>query len=162
MRRSDVESQFLASFGTLFPQFSFRGLRRFPGRTHGPISLALRLALEGDGREVDLLCAPLTEGTPDNVQRVLEQLRKHPEATANAAPLTLPALVAPYIGQQAQDICRQTGTGFFDLAGNASLAAPGLYVNILGRRNSSPRHREGAATLRGQSRAHRAPSAARL
>lgn len=143
MRRSEVESKFLASFTQMHPQFQFRGLRRFPGRTHGAVSLALRLVLEGDGREIDLLCAPLTEGTPENVQRAIHQLLKTPDLAPNDdTPLTVQVLVAPYVGQQAQALCRQAGIGFFDLAGNAWLAASGLYVDILGRRNASPRRRE--------------------
>jgi hypothetical protein len=149
MRQAEVESLFLTGFQSLYPQFAFRGLRRFPGRGREPFSVALRLAFGRAETAVDLLCVMLTEGTPKNIERFLERLADIPPREEPDV-LALPTLVAPYLGSEAQRLCREAGVGYFDLAGNAGLEAPGLYLDIAGRSSSAPRRREVLAPFEGK------------
>lgn len=141
MRRTEVESLFLQRFGALYAQFGFRGLRRFPARVRAPYSFALRLVFGRAETQLDLLCVTLTEGHPGNVKRFLQRIEQAPPLEGDESK-GLPVLVAPFLGQEAQGLCREAGVGFFDLAGNAGLDVPGLYVDILGRSSKLPRKRE--------------------
>ena len=66
-----MQSRFLQRFGALYPQFSFRGLRRFAAVTYGPFGFVLRVALGETGVKADLCCIALTEGYPEQVRRGL-------------------------------------------------------------------------------------------
>ncbi|MBW1776920.1 MAG: hypothetical protein JRJ54_04915 [Deltaproteobacteria bacterium] len=61
------------------------------------------------------------------VNALLVQTHRRPELH--------PVFVAPYISEQAAEICREHGIGFMDLAGNCRIAAGGFYVDIRGRPN---------------------------
>lgn len=53
-------------------------------------------------------------------------------------PDTMAVLAAPYISDRVAQICRESGVGYIDGAGNCHLEAPGLYVHIEGQQNQSP------------------------
>jgi len=131
-----VQTRFLQRFGALYPQFSFRGVRRFATGAYGPFGFVLRVALGSSWVETDLCCMTLTEGYPQEVGRALRQI-----AEAAAPPSSeegvgvLPVLVAPYVSDEGRRLCEEARVGCMDLAGNARLEAKGLYVDVRGKPN---------------------------
>jgi hypothetical protein len=134
VRQAEVQSQFLKDFGTLYPQFTFRTLRRFQERGRELFGMALRVALGRAGAELDLLCVPLSDGHPQEVQRLIRRIQAELPEPAGGVP-AVAALVAPYLGPEGQALCRQHGMAYFDLAGNAGLETERYYLEISGKSN---------------------------
>lgn len=133
MRQAEVETLFLQDFGRLYPQLTFRSLRRFPSRRRSLYAFALRVAFGKSGPELDLLCVLLSQGHPQEVEAALRRVQEaHTPSSAIAA---LPVLVAPYFDQEAQQLCISEGVAFMDLSGNATLETPQVYLHISGRAN---------------------------
>ncbi len=131
-----MQSRFLQRFGALYPQFSFRGLRRFAADTYGPFGFVLRVALGETGIEVDLCCIALTEGYPEQVRRGLRLIGESEKPPASQHDVVVvPVLVAPYVSEEAKRLCEAAGVGCLDLAGNVHLETRGLYMDIAGRPN---------------------------
>ena len=114
-------------------------MRRFPDRTHSPYGFALRLACGKAGIEIDLLCVALTEGDLREVRRFIRRIGEiqamppHVEA--------VPVLIAPYLSEGARALCRQAEIGYFDLAGNAGLDTPHIFLHVAQRADESARKR---------------------
>ena len=51
-------------------------------------------------------------------------------------------IVAPYLTEEARVVCREAGVGYFDLAGNAGLDTPHIFIEIGGKPNPEPRKKE--------------------
>ncbi len=139
MRLAEVQTRFLKSFGRLFPQFKFRGIRHFPARSRDPFQLALRLAFGQPEVELDMLCVFLPTGEPGEVRHFLAQIALAAEDALRGQGLAV--LVAPRLEREAQMLCREAGVGYFDLAGSAGLQTPQLYVEIAGERVTSDQKR---------------------
>jgi hypothetical protein len=141
VRQAEVQSQFLKDFGTLYPQFTFRTLRRFPDRGRDLFGIALRVAVGRAGAELDLLCAPLSDGHPQEVERLARRLNAELPEPVGGVPVVA-ALVAPYFGPEAQALCRRHGLAYFDLSGNAGLETAAYYLEISGKENRHARKKE--------------------
>ncbi len=139
MRRAEVLSRFLDSFERHYPQLAFTWMRQFPQRALGPYSLSLRVAFGKDRLGLDLVCLVLTEGYPE---RVHSAVRRAQEAKIELHAEALPVLVAPYFSEEARLVCREAGISFMDLAGNALIDAPQVYVEIMGKPNPFVRQRQ--------------------
>jgi hypothetical protein len=149
LRHAEVQSLFLQGFGTSYTQLKFRGIRRFPDRTHGPYDFALRVTFGRSGHELDLLCVTLTEGFPQDVRRAIEQIH---EAEPFASEVDVaPALVVPFMAEEGQALCRGAGVGYFDLAGNAKLDTERIFLHIRGRPNEHARERQITSPFVGKS-----------
>lgn len=133
MRQAEVQTRFLKSFGRLFPQFRFRGIRHFPSRSRDPFQLALRLGLGRPEVELDMLCVILPTGEAEEVRRFLAQISQAQQETLQGQGLAV--LIAPRLDLEAQMLCRDAGVGYFDLTGNAGLQTEQLYIEITGERN---------------------------
>jgi hypothetical protein len=132
VRQAEVQTRFLKSFASLYPQFRFRGIRHFTPRSRDPFQLALRLALGQPEIELDMLCVILPTGEPGEVRRFLSQIAESDEELLAGG--ALPVLIAPRIDREAQTLSRAAGVGYFDLAGNAGLQTGQILVEISGER----------------------------
>lgn len=139
MRQSEVQSRFLKSFGTLYPQLTFRGLRRLAHGSLGPYAFVLRVTLGRAVLPVDMLCVALTEGYPEEVRRFIQRIGQHGDRPES--PDTVPVLIAPYLSPESQALCRAAGVGYFDLAGNAGLDTASVYLELGGRPNPNAREK---------------------
>jgi len=128
VRQAQVQSQFLRTFGDLFPQFKFRGMRRFSDRSCAPYTLALRLAFGSSEREIDLLCVALPTGQPQEVERFIKRIDAAVALDSDVP--TIPVLVAPRFPPDSRNLCRQRSVGYIDLRGNMGIDAPGLYIDV--------------------------------
>jgi hypothetical protein len=59
------------------------------------------------------------------------------DAADRARPPAIPLVVVPFMGEVGRQVCAQAGVGWMDLAGNASIMAPGLRVLVEGRPNTA-------------------------
>ncbi|MFH1084760.1 MAG: type IV toxin-antitoxin system AbiEi family antitoxin [Chloroflexota bacterium] len=157
MRQAEVQALFLQTFAQHYPQLRFRGIRRFPEGGREPFDLALRVSFGSAGNELDLLCVTLAEGFPQETQVALGRIRAADlRATAEAgAALTAPvvptaAIVAPFVSEEAQTLCRRARVAFFDLAGNAYLDSDRVFLEIRGKPNHLVREREISAPFLGK------------
>ncbi|MBN1401537.1 MAG: hypothetical protein JXA74_11910, partial [Anaerolineae bacterium] len=149
MRQAEVQSLFLQNFGTNYSQLKFRGLRRFPDRTHEPYDFALRVTFGRSGHELDLLCVTLAEGFPQEVRRAIERIQ---DAEPFASEVDVaPVVVVPYMAEEGQALCRGAGVGYFDLAGNAKLDTERIFLHIHGRPNEHARERQVTSPFEGRS-----------
>jgi len=149
LRQAEVQLGFLRQFDALYPQFAFRGLRRFSPGAYDPFGFVLRVAVGAAGVELDLYCMAVTEGHPQEVNRFLQHMREHMPQLPG--PRALPVLIAPYLSQEARALCAGSGVGCFDLAGNARLEVDGVYVDIGGRPNPYVRERHIRSPFSGKS-----------
>jgi len=140
VRQTEVQSQFLHSFGALYPNLAFRAMRRLADRAYAPYDLVLRVALGRGGVELDLLCIALNDGHPQEVKRFLHRITQEPPTQLGEE--ATPVLIAPYFTEEAQALCRAAGVGFFDLAGNAGLDTPRAFLEISGKANQLARKRQ--------------------
>lgn len=139
MLRAEVESRFLKTFDSLYPQFAFRGMRRFPDRARSLYGFALRLAFGKAEIELDILCATLIEG---DLREVRGYIRRIGEMQATPPHVeAIPVLIAPYLSEKARALCRQAEIGYFDLAGNAGLDTPRVFLHVAGRTDESAHKR---------------------
>ena len=139
MRQAEVQSRFLERFGGLYPQLTFRGMRSFPHRVYGPYAFLLRVAFGKAGIELDMLCAALGDGSPENLKRFIGRVQE--AKVAQSKPEAMPVLVAPYFSEEARALCHQAGIGYFDLAGNGGLDSPRVFFEVGGKPNASARDR---------------------
>jgi len=140
LRQAEVQSRFLESFSVLYPRITFRGVRRFPARAYGPYGFALRIAFGKTGVELDMLCAVLTDGFPQDVKRYIRRIQQARTSQPNEEAVSV--LIAPYFAQEACALCREAGIGYFDLAGNAGLDTPRAFLEISGQANPYQRERQ--------------------
>jgi len=146
--QSEVQTRFLRQFSILYPQLTFRGMRRLTSPEWGPYRFVLRVALGRRGGEVNLLCLAIGDGYPQEVARAIDQLSHGPQMAEDAD--GVPVIVAPYLTEEARAICREMGVGYFDLAGNAGLDTAHIFMEIGGKPNPEPRKKEVQAIYEGR------------
>ena len=72
-----------------------------------------------------LVCEVKSNGQPRNVRSALHQLKNYIQGFGKSA---LPVLIAPYLSPESQKLCRDSGTGYLDLHGNARIAFDGIFI----------------------------------
>jgi len=143
VRQSEVQSRFLKNFGALYPQLTFRGLRRLAHGSLGPFTFVLRITLGRAAIPVDMLCVALTEGYPEEVRAVIRRIQKtdaRPENPDNTE--TVPVLIAPFFSPESRAMCRAAGMGYMDLAGNAGLETSNALLELTSRANPNAREKQ--------------------
>jgi hypothetical protein len=71
-----------------------------------------------------LVCKLVDDCAVTDLQRTLEVLRTlHVQS-----PETVPVLIAPELTEEAQTLCRESDTGFLDLAGNARIYLDEVFI----------------------------------
>ena len=77
------------------------------------------------GKRHTLVCAVKNNGQPRYVRTALLQLRNY---VSHLGKDTTPILIVPYLSPEGQALCRESGAGFLDLAGNARLVFDGVFI----------------------------------
>jgi hypothetical protein len=127
LRQADVQSEFLKSFGRLYPQFRFRGIRHFTAHSRDPYQLALRVTFGSPEVELDMLCAILTSGDLPEVTHYLAQIALGSEQVKD---LGVSVLIAPRLSREAQQLCRNASVGYIDLIGSIGIQTERVYIDI--------------------------------
>lgn len=148
MRQADVQSEFLKSFGRLYPQFRFRGIRHFTAHSHDPYQLALRVAFGSPEVELDMLCVILTSGDQPEVTHMLAQVALSSEVVEGVG---VSVLIAPRLNREAQQLCREAHVGYIDLVGNIGIQSEHVYIEISVEREEAPPKRPILTPFEGKS-----------
>lgn len=86
--------------------------------------------LEVEGRRFVLKAKSASDAA--SIDRAIQQLRSFLRDHQEKA---IGVIVVPYMGDVGRRMCRESGMGWLDLAGNACLSGPGLRIDIQGRPN---------------------------
>lgn len=89
------------------------------GQDIGDISAAFQIGEQ----PVRLLCEVKTSGQPRYVRAALDQLARIPRDRH-----TIRMVIAPYLSEQARELCREDGAGYLDFEGNAYLSAGSVHI----------------------------------
>lgn len=86
-----------------------------------------------------LVCEIKPNGQPRNVRAALHQLRNYVAHFGGGG--AIPVLIAPYLSEEAQALCRADGAGYLDLHGNARLVFDGVFIEriVSGKPSSEKR-----------------------
>jgi len=93
------------------------------------------VTVKNDKREYRIAVEIKTLGQPRVIRLAAQQLQEYLAASDDEG---YGVFAAPYITEEGRELCQKYGIGCIDLAGNARLALPGLYVDIQGMKNPSP------------------------
>jgi hypothetical protein len=91
------------------------------------------------GKRHTLVCEVKNNGQPRYVRTGLLQLRNY---VSHLGKDTTPILIAPYLSPEGQALCRESETGFLDLAGNARLVFDGVFIERIVPNKPSTDRRE--------------------
>ena len=89
------------------------------------------MELSGDYPTRVLLVEARTSGEPRLAREAANSLLVHMQHWSHAAPV----FVAPYISEEAADLCREKNIGYMDLAGNCRIALDALFIHTRGNPN---------------------------
>lgn len=92
------------------------------------------------GRQKRLLVEARGSGQPRQAREAVEQLRRAMEDQPQGA---YPVFAAPFVSEASAAICRESETGYFDLAGNCRLALDDSYVEVRSPENPFRERRSG-------------------
>ena len=90
-----------------------------------------------NNRKTTLLFETKSSGEPRIVRDAVYSLK----FLSGEKPNTTPIFAAPYIGQDAQEICKRAGVNFLDLSGNCRIAFDTVLIERLGKPNKLIEHR---------------------
>lgn len=89
---------------------------------------AITISVKPDRRKVDLLVQTRQQLLPNTVLGLFPKLKVD---RADGTPL----LCTPYISPRVAEMCREQNVSYLDGVGNCWIAAPGLFVHVVGRPN---------------------------
>lgn len=76
-------------------------------------------------RPLTLICEVKSSGQPRFVRGAIYQLKHH---LVTAQRNSIPLVIAPFLSEQAQAVCREEQVGYLDFAGNALIAFDTVYI----------------------------------
>ena len=119
----------------LLPGSALRALGCEPVLLPGAFPRRLVQLCDFAGGPVLLVFLGVPDGAPRHVRQaayelesIVRQLRD--ARVVDAAQPVLPMLLAPYLSPAARAVCVEHGVGYLDVAGNARLRCPGVYIDI--------------------------------
>jgi Transcriptional regulator, AbiEi antitoxin, Type IV TA system len=89
---------------------------------------ALRAHISFADRLFELVCEVKANGQPRFIRDAVLLLRHYIQAERTNA---IPIVIAPYLSEQARQLCRQEQVGFLDFEGNAHIAFETVYIERL-------------------------------
>jgi len=95
------------------------------------------------GRSRTLVVEAKSSGQPLRVREAINQLRSI--VIGSGVSDAYPVVVAPYISEASAGICRESGVGYLDLAGNCWLAFDNVYIERVSPENKYKERRDRAS-----------------
>ena len=83
------------------------------------------------GKSLNLIVEVKNNGEPRNARQAVNQLLRYKKNLSDVYGI----LIAPYISQQAADICIDAGIGYIDLSGNCYLSFENVFIHKEGKPN---------------------------
>ncbi|MEX1233193.1 MAG: type IV toxin-antitoxin system AbiEi family antitoxin [Planctomycetaceae bacterium] len=102
------------------------------GRREMRWDAVVNLALKPGDRKVDVFVDERKQLIPQTALKLFEERKWLP-------PDGVLLICAPYISPRVAELCREHDINYLDAAGNCRIVAPGLFIQISGRPNVSPR-----------------------
>lgn len=106
----------------------------------GPKQPDFVLPVEIAGQEWQLICEFKAQAQPRQVRTTALELKDYLSVLKDA--FTYPVILAPYISPQSAEVCKQTGVGYADFAGNCLIAFSNVYIEQSGVANPNVEKRE--------------------
>lgn len=94
--------------------------------TSDGVVLDFLIELEHARKKYDLVCEVKSNGQPRHIRNALFQLNHFVRHFDNNA---YPVIIAPYLSQRSQDLCRADECGYVDFVGNVHLAFGSVYID---------------------------------
>ncbi len=113
---------------------------RYPSGMIADLVVRLRIL----GQERTLVVQAKATGQPKRAREAVDQLNRLLRAAASRD--AYPVFAAPFISDASSAICRESGVGFFDLAGNCWLSLGNVYIERTSPQNPQ-REKRGAVAL---------------
>jgi len=101
-----------------YPEYGDKGLK-----------IDLLLDVEISGVRKKLVCETKSVGEPRYLFQAIAQLKQIAYSINNSYAV----VIAPFISERGQEICKENGIGYVDLAGNVFLKFDGVYIEKLGK-----------------------------
>jgi hypothetical protein len=138
MKEKEIETQAADALRDLLGQVSVVRLEDIKREALGPAGeMDIVAQINVSGKRHTLVCEVKTNGQPRYVRTALLQLRNY---VSHFGKDTTPILIAPYLSPEGQALCRESETGFLDLAGNARLVFNGVFIErIVGNKPPAAR-----------------------
>ncbi len=125
MKESDVGNKIRDSFENLLRGIPFLQLRRtLIEEPLGNIRIDLVFEVIVRNRPLKVIVEVKSIGEPRYVRYAIEQLQRYSAQLDDAYGV----VAAPYIGNDAANICKESGIGYIDLAGNCFLSFDQVYI----------------------------------
>lgn len=106
-------------------------------RIDNQAQIDLAIDVKVNNRKSTLLCETKSSGEPRIVRDAVYLLK----FLSADKPNFTPVVAAPYLGQDAQDICKRAGVNFLDLSGNCRIVFDTVFIERLGKPNKLVEHR---------------------
>jgi len=100
-----------------------RGIKVESHRHHGDKTIIAHVEIYGHAHR--LICKLARNGDPLELQHTFTELRN---LHAHFPGETTPVLIAPFLTEEAQTLCRDSNTGFLDLEGNARIYLDEVFI----------------------------------
>ena len=126
MKEKKFETQAAEALRDLLGQVSVVKLKDIDLQPSGPdAGVDIVAQIKVSGKRHTLVCECKSNGQPRHVRTALFELRDY---VSRLGKNTTPILIAPYLSPEGQALCRESETGFLDLAGNARLVFNGVFI----------------------------------
>jgi|ERR1700722_6613091 hypothetical protein len=124
--RRHLENEAIEALRDTLGQISVIKTREMKVESHrGRSDKTIIADIEIYGHAHRLVCKVLDSSEQHDLQRTFLELRK---LHARFPRDTTPVLIAPALSEEAQDLCRESNTGFLDLEGNARLYLDEVFI----------------------------------
>lgn len=123
--RRHLESEAAEAVRDTLCQSSVVKLKDLYFESHGRMGKTLNAQVEIYGHPHLLLCKVSTSCDAGHLEQTFIDLRRVHERFRGAA---TPVLIAPGLSEEAQELCRESNTGFIDLEGNARLYLDEVFI----------------------------------
>jgi len=124
--RKDLEAEAMGALRETLRQISAIKSTELKVESHGKRGGKVIIArVEIYGHPHVLLCKLASTDESTHLQRAFVELRKLHSQFGVAA---IPVLIAPFLSEEAQALCRASNTGFLDLEGNARLYLDEVFI----------------------------------
>jgi hypothetical protein len=119
-------SEALKAFLGTIPQLSIADVRLTDDRGEVDHPVDIIAETEFAGRRMRLLVEVKSSGQPRMAREAAYQLKRYVSRSEQQG---VPMLIAPYLSEQSQAVCRQEGVGYLDFEGNARIAFDSVFID---------------------------------
>jgi hypothetical protein len=134
MKMDDIEQKSRLAMENLLGEVPFISKVEITGREKSPGGRNdFLVSLEANGRRLRFLAEAGTSGQPRFAREAVNRFIRWKEEDRGFD--AYPIFMAPFVSERAAAICRESGVGYLDLAGNAYISFGSIFISREGRKN---------------------------